>query len=65
MRASARYDAKRKYGISVVDPGAVPGRSTSFREICAKSGGPETGSTRVVKIYCGIRNDTSVKGQAI
>ena len=65
MRASARYDAKRKYGISVVDPGAVPGRSTTLLRISEQGGGPETGSTRVVKIYCGVRNDTSVTGQAI
>lgn len=33
-----------------MDPGAVPGRSTTFRQpICAQGGGPETGSTRVVK----------------
>lgn len=54
-----RYDAKRGYGISVVDPGAVPGRSTSFRTLCAKSGGPETGSTRAIKVFCGVRNDTA------
>lgn len=31
MYGAIRYDAKRDYGISVVDPGAVPGRSTIFR----------------------------------
>jgi len=31
MLASASYDAKRGCGIGVVDPGAVPGRSTTFR----------------------------------
>lgn len=29
----ARYDAKRCCGIGVVDPGAVPGRSTSFAKM--------------------------------
>ena len=24
-----------------------------------KGGGPETGSTRVIKVFCGVRNDTA------
>lgn len=62
VRGSPRYDAKRGYRIGVVDPGAVPGRSTSFRKSQfsgAKSGGPETGSTRVIKVTYGVRNDTA------
>ncbi len=59
MRVSARYDAKRGYGISVVDPGAVPGSSTNFRQTIGKDGGAETGSTRVIKVIFGVRYDTA------
>lgn len=48
-----------------MDPGAVPGRSTIFRSVCAKDGGPETGSTCVIKVFCGVRYDTAVMDQAI
>ena len=99
MLASASYDAKRGYRIDVVDPGAVPGRSTTFRnrrrqvplrpcfapygasqgfagrsfaqnQICfanlgAKGGGPETGSTRVIKASGGVRNLLTVTGLLI
>ena len=76
MRGLPRYDAKRCYGISVVDPGAVPGGSTNFAGKCGlspptfgESGGAETGSTRVIKVINGVRNDTAgtlcPQGQAI
>lgn len=41
-----------------MDPGAVPGSSTKFA-LRGKCGGAETGSTRVVKVFCGVRNDTA------
>ena len=45
------YGAKLACGISVVDPGAVPGASTSFLVSLVEGAidGGETGSTRVVK----------------
>ena len=50
----ARYDAKRGCGISVVDPGAVPGSSTILA-LLGQYCGAETGSTRVVKASFGVR----------
>ncbi len=45
-----------------MDPGAVPGGSTIFQNPFAgavQDGGAETGSTRVVKVTHGVRNDTA------
>ena len=47
VSASTDYGDKRRYGISVMDPGAVPGASTNQR-LKAVLGG-EIGSTCVVK----------------
>jgi len=70
------YDAKRFYGISVVDPGAVPGDSTNLVDGYRSSetvlgclvitdhqnhiGGVETGSTWHGKDIYGVRVDTPV-----
>ena len=71
MTASAVYDAKLWLRIGVVDPGAVPGGSTRIlpllrteilREVC---GGAETGSTRAVKVFEGIRDGSGVTGPGI
>ena len=51
-----RYDAKRGSGIGVLDPGAVPGGSTTFNLVKqVKGGGAETGSTDVVMASGGVR----------
>jgi hypothetical protein len=67
MLALASYDAKRGCEISDVDPGAVPGRSTKVHPGISEVsfGGPETGSTRVVKVFCGVRYDSAVIGSSI
>jgi hypothetical protein len=60
------YDVTGPYGISVADPGAVPGASTKFSllaDFIQRFFGGEIGSTRVVKIWSASGMAPSLSGQ--